>query len=70
MKNYWKRKGTDSIEISVHNGMQVIVELDTSNCWKSKNDIESKLKTNRIWNPIKMAGRGTLMNAWVAMENG
>ena len=26
MKNYWKRKATESIEISVHNWMQVIVE--------------------------------------------
>ena len=26
MKNYWKRKVTESIEISVHNWMQVIAE--------------------------------------------
>ena len=26
MKNYWKRKVTESIEISVHNQMQVIIE--------------------------------------------
>ena len=26
MKNYWKRKATESTEISVHNQMQVIVE--------------------------------------------
>ena len=26
MKNYWKRKATESVEISVHNQMQVIVE--------------------------------------------
>ena len=25
-ENYWKRKATESIEISVHNWMQVIVE--------------------------------------------
>ena len=26
MKNYWKRKATESVEISVYNRMQVIVE--------------------------------------------
>ena len=26
MKNYWKRKATESVEISIHNQMQVIVK--------------------------------------------
>ena len=38
LKNYWKRKVTESVEI----------DADAGNCWNSKNDIESKLKTNRI----------------------
>ena len=38
LKNCQKRKVTESIEITA----------DAGNCLNSKNDIESKLKTNRI----------------------
>ena len=66
MKKCWKttgKKATESIEIAV----------DAGNCWNSKNDIESKLKTNRIWNMVKMVTQGTWMicvyYAWVGKWN-
>ena len=62
-ENYWKRKVNESIKIAA----------DARNCWNSKNDIKSKLKTNRIWNMIKMVDKETQMNCvyytWVGMEN-
>ena len=50
LKNCQKRKATGSVEIAV----------DAGNCWNSKNDIEIKLKTNRIWNMVKMVRQGNM----------
>ena len=64
LKSYWKLKETESIEIAA----------DTGNCWNSKMGIESKLKTNKIWNTVKTAICDTRMNGvyyvWVHKWNG